>query len=140
MLRLLIRFHPPGEILPRHLGLVTIDCYRHRMLVAPIPLNLLYRLMLELWLRLRNPVPPDQLDRLANRLLHAQAYREGFRAGNAARYPPGTALIFTRATKDTVVAAWNAGIHRDCEELAQRVLTAAINSGPDPRNCELPIL
>ncbi len=132
MIRLLIRSHPPQELLPRHYGLVVTDCYRHRLLVAPIPLNLAIRWLLELWLRLRNPVPPDQLDRLASRFLYAQAYREGFRSGNAARYPPGTALVFTRATKDTVVAAW--GVHVDAEELAQRVLTAAIRSGPDRRN------
>ena len=140
MFRFLIRSHPPDQLLPRHLGLVTIDCFRHRMLVAPIPLNVAFRLLLDIWLRLRHPVPPDQLDRLANCLLHAKAYREGYRAGNAALYPPGTALIFTRATKDTVVAAWNTGVHRNCEELAQRVPTAAIHSGPDPRNAGLPIL
>jgi hypothetical protein len=125
----LLRSHPPNEPLARGYGLVVSDLYRHRHWVAPIPLNHLLRAVLAVWMRLRNPVPPGRIDHLSTRLLYAEGFRRGFRHGLAARHPPGTALVFCRPTPAVIAAAW--GIHADAESLAERVLTAAIRSGPD---------
>ena len=131
MQSLLLRDHPPNERMPRPYGLVYTDYYRHRHWIAPIPLNHLFRWALTIWMRLRNPVPPGRIDRLSMRALYQQAYRQGFRAGNVARQPPGTALVFTRPTEAMVAAAWQ--VHADAGQLARRVLEAAIRSGPHRR-------
>ncbi|MCP9889065.1 hypothetical protein KBY96_14150 [Cyanobium sp. ATX 6A2] len=124
--------HPPNQRLPRGYGLVVSDLYAHQHWVAPIPLNHLLRWAFAVWMRLRNPVPPGDVDLLSTRLLYFTAYRHGFAAAAGSRHPAGTALVFTRPTQATIAAAW--GIHSDAEELVERILAAAIRSGPDPRN------
>jgi hypothetical protein len=128
----LLRSWPANQRVPCCYGLVVSDLHRHRHWIAPIPLNHLLRWALAVWMGLRNPVPPGQVDHLSARLLARQAYSQGFSAGQLARFPKGTALIHTSPTRSAVVAAWHS--YPDAEELVQAVLTAAIRSGPDPRH------
>jgi hypothetical protein len=127
-LHLLLRSCPANERVHPCYGLVATDPFRARHYVAPIPLNLLLRIALEVWMRLRNPVSPGSPDVLGTRFHFAKAYEQGYRAGYCAGRPDGVALVYRHPTPATVAAAW--GLHADAEELARRVLEAAIATGP----------
>jgi hypothetical protein len=131
----LFRAHRPNDQLPRGYGLVYTDLCHARHYVAPIPLNLLIRWWLEIWMRIRNPLPLTRIDGLSVRVLWSEAYRQGIQAGKRARMPAGTALVLTKPTAAAVAAAW--GVHADARELAERVLTAQINACPASRQPEV---
>jgi hypothetical protein len=129
MAAFLLRLHPCNERLPRCYGLVVTAFDDSAHWVAPIPLNHLLRWALAIWMRLRNPIPPGDPDVLGLRLLAQSHDRRGYRDGILCSRPAGTALVYTHPTPAMVATAW--GVHADAEELAQQLLWAAIDSGPD---------